>query len=260
MTIVWGRNLRALATFVTAMLFSLLASVALAQNASKTLTIAVGTGPGSGYDSYARLVSRHLGRFLPDSPNIVTTNVPGADGLQEATWLYQSAPKDGSAIGIIENSTPYEPLLVPEQAGRIDAQKFNWLGSLSSISNIVLVWHTSPIKSVQDLFDRQVIVGATSGNSDSITMPKLLNRMIGTKFKIVSGYSSSTEITLAMDRGEVEGALGISSDSLQGPFGGMLSNNDFRILMQIGLEKGKAHGHHRAGHGPLMSIATDLRH
>ena len=219
----------------------LLSPPVFAQNAAKlsTITMAIGAGPGSGYDSYARLAARHLGRFLPVSPNIVATNMPGADGLQEATWLYQTAPKDGSAIGILENSTPYEPLLVPAQAGRLDAQKLNWLGSLNSIANIVLVWDTSPIKSVQELFDKEVIVGATSGNSDSLTMPKLLNRMIGTKFKIVAGYSSSNEVVLAMDRGEVEGALGISSDSLQGPFGGMLRDKKFRILMQIGLEKAK---------------------
>jgi tripartite-type tricarboxylate transporter receptor subunit TctC len=203
---------------------------------SQTITMMIAAGPGSGYDTYGRLAARHLGRFLPGHPTIVPMNMPGADGLQGATWLYQSAPKDGSAIGILENSTPFEPLLKKIKTP-IDPLKISWLGSLNRIANIALVWNTSSIKTTDEMFSREIIVGATSGNSDSVSMPKLLNKMIGTKFKIVTGYGSSNEIVLAMDRGEVEGALGISSDSLEGPFGAQIASHKMRILMQIDAEK-----------------------
>lgn len=201
---------------------------------STTISLIISAGPGSGYDTYGRLAARHLGQFLPGSPSIVPMNMVGADGLQGATWLYQSAPKDGSAIGVLENSTPFEPLLDKEST-HIEPLKFTWLGSLNRIANIVLVWNTSSIVSADQLFGREIIIGATSGNSDSVVMPKLLNQMIGTKFKIVSGYGSSNEIVLAMDRGEVEGALGISSDSLEGPFGGLVQSGKIHILMQVDL-------------------------
>jgi tripartite-type tricarboxylate transporter receptor subunit TctC len=203
---------------------------------SQSITMLISAGPGSGYDTYGRLAARHLGLFLPGHPTIVPMNMPGADGLQGATWLYQSAPRDGSAIGILENSTPFEPLLKKTKTP-IDPLKISWLGSLNRIANIALVWNTSSIKTTDEMFGRPIIVGATSGNSDSVSMPRLLNKMIGTKFKIVTGYGSSNEIVLAMERGEVEGALGISSDSLEGPFGTLIANHKMRILMQIDAEK-----------------------
>ena len=172
------------------------------------MTLYIPSGIGGGYDTYGRLASRHLGRFLPGNPTIVPKNMPGAGGVVLANYLYNVAPKDGSAIALLQGGTPLEPLFGFSQA-KYDVTQFNWLISLNRLVSIGVFWHTSPVAHRRDLFKRDVLVGS-SGGGDSSTeiLPRLLNRFAGTRFKIVSGYKGTGDGMLAMERGEVEGIVG----------------------------------------------------
>jgi tripartite-type tricarboxylate transporter receptor subunit TctC len=168
----------------------------------KTVTIYVGTPVGGGYDLYGRLLSRHLGRHLPGAPMVVVSNMPGGSGINCANFLYTAAPKDGTAIGILIQTMGEEQALGSD-AVRFDVARFNWVGRITSNVEMAYVWHTVPVKTIDDVKTRDTIL-ASAGPS-SITYPLLLNAMIGTRFKLVRGYQGTQYTHLAMQRGEVEG-------------------------------------------------------
>jgi tripartite-type tricarboxylate transporter receptor subunit TctC len=210
---------------------------ALAQLRPTSVTLYIPSGIGGGYDSYGRLASRHLGRFLPGNPTLVPRNMPGAGGVVLANYLYNVAPKDGSAIGLVQGGTPFEPLFGFTQA-KYDVTKFNWLISLNRLVTIGVFWHTSPTRTTDDLYARDVVVGS-SGGGDSSTeiVPRLLNRLAGTRFKIISGYKGTGDGMLAMERGEVEGIVGHELSALRAAKPDWLRDNKARIVIQVGLTK-----------------------
>jgi tripartite-type tricarboxylate transporter receptor subunit TctC len=185
------------------------ASSALAQDATadfykrnNTIRLVVGSEPGGGYDAYARLLSRHLGKHIPGNPNFVVQNMPGAGGIVAANWLYNVAPKDGTAMGQTQRLVPFQQIM-GEPGPAFETAKFNWLGSLASEVTVCVSWKASTdVKTFDDLRKKELIIGG-SGPNDTETVPALLNNVLGTKFKLISGYPSSTAITLAMERGEV---------------------------------------------------------
>jgi tripartite-type tricarboxylate transporter receptor subunit TctC len=202
--------------------------------AGQPISLIISSGTGGGYDLYGRLVARHLGRHLPNNPAIVPRNMPGAGSIQAANYMYNSAPKDGTAIAIFQNGTAFEPLLGVTQA-KYDGKKFNWLGSLNRLVNIALVWHQTPFYSAADLFTKQIIVGGNPGNTT--TMPNLLNGVLGTKFKVIPGYQGSNDITLAMERGELDGLVGTSWDSFKATKSDWVRDKKARILLQVSFGK-----------------------
>jgi tripartite-type tricarboxylate transporter receptor subunit TctC len=177
---------------------------AVAQDlAGKTVTITVGFGPGGGYDLYARVLARHLGKHLPGHPSVVVSNMPGAASVRAANYVYAVAPKDGTALGIVAQSIAEEQLL--GTAGfSYDVGKFNWIGRLSSNVEVAYVWHAAPVKTVDDLRTTAATFAGT-GPSSSI-YPRLLNSMAGMKWKVVQGYGTTSAAHLAMQRREVDGA------------------------------------------------------
>ncbi|HEY4134597.1 MAG TPA: tripartite tricarboxylate transporter substrate-binding protein [Alphaproteobacteria bacterium] len=199
------------------------------RDAMQSLSLVVGTGVGGGYDTYGRLVSMHLPRMLPSRPSVIVKNMAGAGGIVASNWLYNIAPKDGSVIATVPGTAIFQPLLGNAQ-GRFDARQFTWLGNLNFLGNVIIVWHATPFKSVQDLFDKEVIVGAAAGVD---VMPNFLNKIIGTKFKVIGSYPGTTEVFLAMERGEVDGVVGIGLDSLKATKSEWIKNNQVRMLMQI---------------------------
>ena len=211
------------------------------------VTITVGTPAGGGYDIYGRLVGRHLGRFLPGNPNIVVTNMPGAGSLIAANWLYNIAPKDGTAIGITQSATLFEALLGNRQA-HIDAMKFNWLGSLNDYTAIGMVWHTTPFTSAQDTVTKEILLGAGATSSDVTLWPNVLNALVGTKFKLVNGYPGTGAISLAMERGEVQGVVGDDFDSVRAGRQEWITGKKVRFLLQLRTER----------HPDLPDTATGL--
>ena len=189
---------------------ALLAAEASAQDAvasfyrGKTITIGVGFTAGGGYDLHARTLARHMGKHIPGNPNIVVKNVPGAAGLILANQLYNTAPKDGTEIATFDRAIPLEPLVAPDRA-RFDALKLNWIGSTDNDVSTCFSWHASPVKTFDDVLKRELVVGGTGTGGNAHFYPKVLNAVLGTKFKVVPGYPGSAEVLLAMERGETEG-------------------------------------------------------
>jgi tripartite-type tricarboxylate transporter receptor subunit TctC len=170
---------------------------------SKTLTIYIpGPAGGGSYDLYGRLLARHIGRYLPGNPTVIPSNMPGAGGIICANFLYNKAPKDGSAIAIVFQTMGEEQALGADNV-QFDIAKFNWIGRTTSNVEIAYTWHTSPTKTIEHAKRRETVMGA-SGPA-TFVYPLLLNNIIGTRFKIVRGYQGGRELNLAMQRGEVEG-------------------------------------------------------
>ena len=171
----------------------------------KTIKLMIGTGPGGGYDTYGRLVARHIGRHIPGNPSVIPQNQPGASSLVLTNYLFNSAPHDGTIIGIINQAMPIEQYLKSPNTN-YDVNKFNWIGRVSSAVEMAIVWHTVPVNTIQDVFTRETLMGGTGPTSSTEFVPRLLNNLAGTKFRVISGFSGTSAIALAMERGEVEGS------------------------------------------------------
>ncbi len=196
-----------------------------------TITLAIGTNVGGGYDLYGRLAARHLGRVMKGAPIVVPTNMPGAGQLIMTNWLYNVAPKNGSAIGLVPSTTALENLFGNPRAN-YDARNFKWIGSLNGHTAIAISWHASPIKTADDLFT-DVIIGGGAPSSDVTIWPRLLNNILGTKIKIVAGYVGTSQIALAMESGEVHGQIGADWDGLKASRPDWLQNQHIRVVMQM---------------------------
>ena len=172
---------------------------------NQTISFYIGNTVGGGYDLYGRFLARHLGRYVPGAPNIVTVNMPGAGGLNMAGWLYSRAPRDGTAIAIASQVLAIEQAL-GSPGVQYDARKLSWLGRAAPVVEISYTWHTSATRSLDDARRRETVMGGINPTSNTVTYLRLLNVLAGTRFKIISGYPGTTEMHLAMERGETEGA------------------------------------------------------
>ncbi|HEY6705564.1 MAG TPA: hypothetical protein VI010_15825 [Xanthobacteraceae bacterium] len=173
--------------------------------ARRTVTIVIGYTAGGSYDLYGRIVARHLGKHIPGQPTVIAQNMPGAGSLKAANYLYELAPKDGTALGMIVESAALEQALA-NPAVQYDAGKFTYLGRVATSNNIFMQWHTARVQSLEDAKRMETSLAGTGPGSIAETVPRLLNAVIGTKFKLISGYPASSEAMLAMERGEVDGA------------------------------------------------------
>jgi tripartite-type tricarboxylate transporter receptor subunit TctC len=202
----------------------------------RQITFLIGAGAGGGYDAYFRTFGRYLVRHIPGTPAIVPKNMPAASGLAAANTLYTSADKDGATIGAFPNNIPMDPLF-GNPGARYDAQKLNWLGSIGKLENVCATWITSPIKTIAQAREREVIVAAAAATSNSAIMPKMLNALLGTKFKIVSGYDPGSGLTLALESGETEGVCGLSWSTMKAARPHWIKDNKLNVIVQLGLAK-----------------------
>jgi tripartite-type tricarboxylate transporter receptor subunit TctC len=177
-----------------------------------------------------------MGRFIPGNPTILPKNMPGAGSLVLANWLYNVAPKDGTAFGIIGRGTGFDPLLGSTKA-QFDASKFNWLGSMNNEVSVCVAWYTSGITSLDQVKQRELTVGGSGPAADTDQFPKVLNGTIGTKFKMVTGYPGGNDIDLAMERGEVMGRCGWSWSSVVATHKSWIDEKQINILVQLSLNK-----------------------
>src|SRR5262249_36859190 len=198
--------------------------------AGRTIRLLIGTGPGGGYDTYGRLVARHVGRHIPGHPSVVPQNMPGAASLTLTNYLYNQAPRDGTAIGIINQAMPTEQYLL-DQNIHYDAARFNWIGRVSSAVEMLIVWHTVPVERIEDVRNREVLMGGTGPTSSTVFVPYLLNNLAGMKFKVITGFNGTTEIGLAMERGEIEGSA-TPLESLTSYRAGWVRERKIKILLQ----------------------------
>jgi tripartite-type tricarboxylate transporter receptor subunit TctC len=206
----------------------------------KTITIGVGFTAGGGYDLHARTLARHMGKHIPGNPNIVVKNTPGAAGLVLANQLFNTAPKDGTEIATFDRAIPLEPLVAPDRA-RFDTLKLNWIGSTDNDVSTCFSWHASPVKTFADVHKRELVVGGTSTGGNAHFYPKVLNAVLGTKFKVVSGYPGSAEVLLAMERGETEGFCSMGFVTLEYTRPDWVRDKKVNQLVQLGLTKNKNH-------------------
>jgi tripartite-type tricarboxylate transporter receptor subunit TctC len=173
--------------------------------ARKTITIYIGNTAGGTYDLMGRLLARHLGRHLPGNPTVIAENMPGAGTLRAANYIYNVAPKNGTALGIVSETLAVEQALL-NAAVAFDAAKFTWIGRVAASNAVHIIWHTSKVQSIADAKLHEATVAGTGPGNVAEIVPTLLNAVIGTKFKIIRGYPAANESMLAMERGEVEGA------------------------------------------------------
>lgn len=202
----------------------------------KTVSFIVGFGPGGGYDLYARVMSRHIGRHIPGSPNVVVQNMGGAGSVRAANHVYAVAPRDGSVIAAVNQNIPMYQLLGGAGA-QFEADKLQWLGSMANSNGVIYTWHTSGVRTVADAKEREVALGAVGTASDSYIFPTIVNALVGTRFKPIPGYAGTGQINIAIERGEVMGRGGNTWASVQTSNKAWLEGNRINLLLQIGFEK-----------------------
>ncbi len=217
------------------------ASLACAQSPAefykgKTVEMQIGYSVGGGYDVYARVVAKYLGKHIPGNPSVIPKNMEGAGSLRLANWLYNAAPKDGTVIGTIGRGVAFDPLLGSKGA-QFDATKFTWLGSANDEVSVCVSWKTTGITKIEDLMTKEMTVGGTGGGSDTDEFPKILNGVLGTKMKVISGYPGGNDVNLAMERGEVQGRCGWSWSSVEATRKNWVEDKTINILVQLSLAK-----------------------
>lgn len=200
--------------------------------AGKTVNLIIGFGSGGGYDRWGRALARHIGKHLPGNPTVVPQNMPGAGSYVAASYLYNAAPKDGTVFGIIARDAALGPLSGAPGA-RFDATKFSWLGSPTKEHNVCIAYHTAKVKNAKQLHDTQLILGDTGPGTGTRSYPKVLNDLFGFKFKLVSGFRSSADVFLAIERGEVEGICE-SLDSVNARRPKWIPDKIVNVLLQAG--------------------------
>jgi tripartite-type tricarboxylate transporter receptor subunit TctC len=203
----------------------------------KTIRLVVGTPPGGGYDTYGRLVARHLAESLPGRPTVIVVNMAGASGMNAVTWLYTQAPRDGSTIATFNKSMPFYQAL-GQQGVHFKTEELSWIGSLSQDPDVVSVWHKAGVKTIDDAKTRQVVMGANSGGTMTL-YPALLNATLGTRFKIVTGYPGSAAVYLAVEKGEVDGAGSSPWSSWKVSRPQWVRDKQIIPLVQVGLKQDK---------------------
>ena len=204
--------------------------------AGKTVTLVVGYQVGSGYDTVARFVARHLPRFIPGTPTVIVRNMPGAGTLTAANYVANSGPKDGTTIALIARGMLIEPLL-GGQSVRFDPLSLNWIGSTSHETSVAAVRSDTGIKSLDDAKKREVLVAGAGPGTDGNVFPTALNQLFGTKFKIVNGYRSGAELLLAVERKEADGRGAWSWASFRVEAMGLLQRGELTLLVQYGSTK-----------------------
>jgi tripartite-type tricarboxylate transporter receptor subunit TctC len=204
--------------------------------AGKTISISTHTGPGGGYDTYLRLLARHLPRHIPGRPSIVVVNMPGAGGLLAFNQAGRVAPRDGTYLTLVSQG-----LLVHEATGQpgmqVSLRDFSWIGNLSQSNIVTVTWHATGVAAIEDAKLRDVTVGSTGAGSISVQIPNLLNALLGTRFRIIYGYKGGAEMNLAMARGELHGRGANTWASYKASSPAEVRGGRFNVLMQIGLRK-----------------------
>ena len=202
----------------------------------KSIDLDIGYSVGGGYDLYARLVARHLGAHIPGNPTIVPKNMEGAGSLRLANYLYAAAPRDGTVIGATSRGAAFDPLL-NENGAQFDASKFSWIGSANNEVSVCVALASSGISSFNDVLTKPLTIGSTGVGDDTYQFPALVNAVLGTKFKIVTGYPGGNDITLALERGEVQGRCGWSWSSIVATRLDWVTSKKMIVLVQMSLAK-----------------------
>jgi tripartite-type tricarboxylate transporter receptor subunit TctC len=202
----------------------------------KAVDLQIGYSVGGGYDLYARLVARHLGQHILGNPTIVPKNMEGAGSLRLANWLYSAAPRDGTVIGATSRGAAFDPLL-NQKGAQFDASKFSWIGSANDEVSVCVALQTSGITKFDDVLSKPLTIGSTGVGDDTYQFPALVNAVLGTKFKIITGYPGGNDVSLALERSEVEGRCGWSWSSIKATRMNWVESKKIIVLVQMSLSK-----------------------
>ena len=240
MTTTFGRTL---ARAITALLPRLAAGAARAQPSfyeGRTVTLVIGADSGGGYDIYGRALARHIGRHIPGRPILIAQNRPGAGSLTAAEYMFAIAPRDGSTIAIVFPGAIVEPLLGagpgPGSAVRYDATRFEYIGTADNGTRVCATFHTSKVQSIGDAQRTRTVIGATASGGATRDYAIMLNTLAGTQFNVVAGYKGTNDITLAVERGEVDGLCGFDWSSLKSQKPDWIAGAKLKLLLQVALE------------------------
>ena len=203
---------------------------------NKTLTLYVGFVPGGGYDATARLVAKHIGKYIPGDPSVIVKNMPGAGGITMANYVAVVAPKDGLHVAAPQRDNLFEPLLAANSAAKFDPVALNWIGSTNAETDVCIASRRSGITRWQDLKDRELVVAGVTPGTASVIVPTVLRNMLGLKFRVIAGYPGTAEMALAMQNGEVDGRVTNSWTSLKPHKKEWIDSGDFTILFQLGIK------------------------
>jgi tripartite-type tricarboxylate transporter receptor subunit TctC len=199
----------------------------------KTITIIAGSDPGGGVDLYARLIGRHLQKYIPGTPSIIVQNMPGAGSLAAAHNLYTIAPKDGTSIAVVPAPALFDPLMAGDDLSKYDPRKFNYIGNANADTLVCVVRKDAPVQSYKDLFDKELVVGGSGPGSALWYYPTMEKYVLGVKYKMIAGYKGSNELSLALKRNEIQGVCGIFWSSARQQYPGLMTaNSDFRVIAQ----------------------------
>ena len=203
----------------------------------KVVSLYIGYPAGGGYDVYGRVVAHHIGKHIPGNPTVIPVNMEGAGSLRLTNWLFNAAPRDGTALGIINHGVPFEPLLGNREFARFDPMEFTWIGSANSETVVCVAWHSSGVRGFHDLENREFIIGGTGPGADDFVFPKLLSGVLGARLRFVTGYAGGNDINFAMERGEVEGRCGWTWSSVKSTRQYWLDDGLINVFLQLGMEK-----------------------
>jgi tripartite-type tricarboxylate transporter receptor subunit TctC len=202
----------------------------------KSITMLVASGVGGGYDTYARVFARYAPKFIPGNPNIIAKNMPAAGGLVAANTLYNNVDKDALTIAALSNVSTLDPLF-GNAGARYDPLKLGWIGSIGKLQNVCATWHTSPVKTIEDAKKREVIVAGAGASSNTAVVPRIINELLGTRFKVVSGYDPAGGLTMAVESGEAEGICGLSWSTMKASRPDWITGKKLNVLVQMSMEK-----------------------
>ena len=203
----------------------------------KQVRIIIRSGVGGGYDLYSRMLGRHIGKHIPGNPTIVPTNMPGGGGIVAANFVASVAPRDGTILTMVSQGLPTDQALGLTPSFKADLRTFNWIGNMSSSNQVTVVWHTSKTQTFEEAKKRETMIGSTGAGSVSTQLPALFNNLLGTKFKIITGYPDGREVDIAMERGEVEGRGTNPWASYKSAQPRLVRDKLIRPIIQIELEK-----------------------
>jgi tripartite-type tricarboxylate transporter receptor subunit TctC len=202
----------------------------------KSISLVIGYSVGGGYDLYGRLVARHLGKYIPGKPTIVPQNMTGAGSFRAASFLYAAAPKDGTVLGTFGRTIATMPLLGTVSAP-LDATKLTWLGSVTNEVSLCVTWHTAPVKTWKDALDKPINMGGEGTGADPDVYALLYKNVFGAKWKLIPGYHGTNDVTLAMERGEVDGLCGLSWSTMRSRHMQWYVDKKINIINQAALKK-----------------------
>jgi tripartite-type tricarboxylate transporter receptor subunit TctC len=202
----------------------------------KTISLYIGNSVGGGYDLYARILARHMTKYIPGAPTIVPKNMEGGGSLRAANFMFNVAPRDGTAFATIGRGTAFAPL-IGQRGANFDATKLTWIGSANDEVSACASWHTSGVTNVQDLFSKELVIGSTVASDDASQLPKVTNGLLGTKFKLVLGYPGGNEMNLAMERAETQGRCGLSWSSFAATHAEWIKSRKVNLLFQVSFAK-----------------------